>query len=189
MGGMKISSRKEAKVLGLKTYFTGKPCKRGGVAERKLNGDCLCSECKQFRNSIVSNWIKENPKKQQAIRAKNYQKNKESIDLKNKQWKQENPSKIAKYNAKRRSVKLQSIPSWYGELDELVMEEAFDLANLRESTGIKWHIDHMIPLQAKNCCGLHCANNIQVIPEKLNVTKANKMALTEPYEWIKNYGQ
>ena len=39
-----IISPSEARALGLKRYFTGKPCKHGHVAERKINGNCVdCS--------------------------------------------------------------------------------------------------------------------------------------------------
>jgi hypothetical protein len=38
-----IIGRAQAKALGLKRYFTGKPCKRGHVAERFVSGPCL--EC------------------------------------------------------------------------------------------------------------------------------------------------
>jgi hypothetical protein len=40
---MKIITRSEARALGLKRYFTGKPCKHGHVAERNVSGNC--TEC------------------------------------------------------------------------------------------------------------------------------------------------
>jgi len=41
---MEIMGRKEALALGLKRYFTGKPCKRGHLAQRLLCGRCVaCS--------------------------------------------------------------------------------------------------------------------------------------------------
>jgi hypothetical protein len=42
---MKIISRQEAIVLDLKQYFTGEPCKRGHIAERRtVSGECAkCS--------------------------------------------------------------------------------------------------------------------------------------------------
>lgn len=44
-------------------------------------------------------------------------------------------------------------------------KEAAALCRDREAaTGFAWHVDHMIPLQAKEACGLHCATNLQVIP-------------------------
>lgn len=43
---MKIISRKEAKAAGLKTYFTGKPCINGHIAERNVS-EAKCYECRK----------------------------------------------------------------------------------------------------------------------------------------------
>lgn len=40
---MQIIGRADAKALGLKRYFTGKPCKHGHIAERFVSGPCV--EC------------------------------------------------------------------------------------------------------------------------------------------------
>jgi hypothetical protein len=42
-----IIGRDEARALGLKRYFTGKPCKHGHVAERYAGGPCV--ECREQR--------------------------------------------------------------------------------------------------------------------------------------------
>lgn len=48
-----IIARKEAKKLGLSTYYTGEPCKNGKKFERRVsNGICLCPKCKKER----ANW-------------------------------------------------------------------------------------------------------------------------------------
>ena len=87
--------------------------------------------------------------------------------------------------AKRRASKRRAMPPWFGELDELVMTEAFDLAARRElATGAAWHVDHMIPLQAREASGLHCAANIQVIPALINLSKGCKMAFIERGQWV-----
>jgi hypothetical protein len=45
----KIITRKEALAKGLKGFFTGKPCKRGHVVERRVDtGDC--AECVNQRS-------------------------------------------------------------------------------------------------------------------------------------------
>jgi hypothetical protein len=189
-------NRKEAKAQGLKTYFTGKPCKRGGIAERNLNGDCLCDKCaialKQSKAGYAKTnphkreeWALKNPEKIKAYKQVYQEKNKTEQAERIRTWRRNNPEKVLADFHKRRASKIQATPVWYGEFDAFVMHEALRLARLRQSiTGVKWHIDHMIPLQSKEASGFHCASNIQVIPECMNVSKANRMMYSERNEWL-----
>jgi len=43
-----IISRKDALAKGLKKYFTGQPCLKGHVAERRTLSPCECVECCRF---------------------------------------------------------------------------------------------------------------------------------------------
>lgn len=66
------------------------------------------------------------------------------------------------------------------ELTEFVTKEAHELRKLRnEVTGIEWHVDHIVPLNGKDICGLHIWSNLQVIPKVLNLRKGAKIALHE----------
>jgi uncharacterized Zn finger protein (UPF0148 family) len=198
LGMNKPRNRKQAELLGFNTYFTGKACKRGGIADRRLNGDCLCDACLNFSKLLKSDWSKVNKEKNKAWRESNPEKMKAYKDAwtaRNKQkaadnikkWKAANKDKLLADFHRRRAAKINATPSWYGEFDAFVMHEASRLARLRESiTGVKWHIDHMIPLQATLASGFHCADNIQVIPETLNVTKAHRMMYTERHEWLQH---
>jgi hypothetical protein len=182
--------------LGLKTYFTGNPCKRGGIADRRLNGDCLCDACLEFTKQIkqrysVNNyhkhreWAKANPEKMAEYK-KNWQdKNRVEQRARLNKWKKDNPAKVLADFHKRRASQINGTPKWYGEFDAFVMHEAALLSRHRNAvTNVKWHIDHMIPLQSKTASGFHCGMNIQVIPEALNVRKRNTMTFTKPYEWV-----
>lgn len=63
------------------------------------------------------------------------------------------------------------------ELSILVFNEAHSLRKLRnQSTGIEWHVDHIIPLKGKEVSGLHIWSNLQVIPKIINLKKGNKLA-------------
>lgn len=97
----------------------------------------------------------------------------------------ENKGYYATKSTKRRAGRLGASPPWYGEFDALVISEAYTLCAMRRyHTGIDWHVDHMIPLRSKSASGLHCADNIQVIPAVMNSTKGNRMTLTNRNEWI-----
>ena len=84
---------------------------------------------------------------------------------------------LAKCN-ERQAAKLKRTPSWLTEDDIWMMQETYSLAKLREEcTGIKWHVDHIIPLQGKLVSGLHTPHNLQVITAVSNLTKSNKYAV------------
>jgi hypothetical protein len=75
-----IISRKNAKKLGLKKYFTGKPCKNGHTSERyTITG--ICTECQKEKNK--------NADKSKIIRKNHdqtyYEKNKQRISERNKE--------------------------------------------------------------------------------------------------------
>lgn len=58
------------------------------------------------------------------------------------------------------------------ELTDFVFAEASILRDMRkETTGINWHIDHIVPINHKDACGLHVAANFQVVPAKWNKDK------------------
>lgn len=68
---------------------------------------------------------------------------------------------------KRRAAELQAIPKW---ADLNLIDEFY------KNRPIGYHVDHIVPLQGKEVCGLHVVNNLQYLPAKENLMKANKLA-------------
>lgn len=140
---------------------------------------------------------KENPQHYRNLTNQYSSRNRDVLSQKQRENRAKNPDREKEYRvkyrekhnelvAKRRAEQRQAIPSWFNEFDEFAFQQAYELAALRQQeTGIEWHVDHMIPLRARKCCGLHCADNIQVIPAVMNLEKNNKMQLTKPLEWLK----
>jgi hypothetical protein len=89
-------------------------------------------------------------------------------------WVKNNIGAVLASSAKRRSAKLQRTPSWLTEFDHLKMKCYYQVASMRsKESGQNWHVDHIIPLQGENVCGLHVPNNLQIIPAIENMRKNN----------------
>jgi 5-methylcytosine-specific restriction endonuclease McrA len=84
-------------------------------------------------------------------------------------------SKKRLYDAKRRAAYLYREPIWL-TLEQKLEIECFYYKAMRyeEETGIKHHVDHIVPLQGNNVCGLHVPWNLQVIPASDNLSKGNR---------------
>lgn len=179
------------------------PCIKCGGVERFKNGSCkACQKLRaakyylDHRVEIAANgakYYKNNYEKINIATAKRKADNRELINAQTRKRRKENPererAKRIKYRLadiestrnkesvkshKRRAIKKNAIPKWYGELDNLIIEEATNLCKLREkTTGFKWHVDHIVPLQSKIVCGFHIGCNIQVIPATKNLKKYN----------------
>jgi hypothetical protein len=165
--------RKEAKALGLTHYITGRPCKHGHVAIRRVK-DRVCSECQ--RNYINEKRVSF-PEIHKLKKQASYQRNKEHILAQKRIYRQANKGKINALVSARKQYIKQRTPKWIDSEELGLIKEVYDLATKRtEMTGFAWHVDHIIPLQGKTVSGLHVMANLQVIPGIDNIRKKNKYA-------------
>lgn len=104
-----------------------------------------------------------------------YEKNRVHIRAKHKEWKENNPSLRASHKASYRASKLSASPSWLTEYHWHCIEAMYSIAKrLEELTQEVWHVDHIVPLQGRNVCGLHVPWNLRVVEASVNLTKSNK---------------
>lgn len=76
---------------------------------------------------------------------------------------------------KRQLAKIHRTPSWLTKDDFDLIEMFYQRsAYMTEVTGIDWHVDHIIPLQAESISGLHVPSNLRIIPGRENEGKGNK---------------
>jgi hypothetical protein len=133
---------------------------------------------KELTKERARKWAEDNPEKRYAIHRKNREKDKDNHNARNRAWNKENKLKKAALEAKRRAAQLQRTPKWLTEDDLWMIEQAYELAQLRtEMFGFPWHVDHVIPLQGRNVSGLHVPINLQVIPGAENIKKSNKYTI------------
>ena len=172
---MIVITRKKAKELGLKKYFTGLPCKYGHISERTISSGCV--ECSKYNSK---KYHKENRKQCLAkMKERNviyYQNNSDKIKVNTTKYQKENSTQRTNYKkqwAKDKSIKdpsfkmglvcrrmLQRALGVSGQVkykrtvdylpyssDDLVnhLESKFKDGMTWENYG-KWHIDHVIPI-------------------------------------------
>ena len=137
------------------------------------------------RKATLRDYVLKNKEKIKAYQQNYDQENKERIALRKaetiskrrevkKLWIKNNLGLVLAYCAKRRAAKLQRTPSWLTEFDKLKIQCYYQVASMRSrESGQNWHVDHIIPLQGENVCGLHVPNNLQIIPAIENMRKNN----------------
>lgn len=187
---MELVSYKEAIKQGLPKYFTGKPCKHGHIAERRVSGRC-CTVC---ASKIAIAWAKANPERskeiidtwnannreREAVRAKVWRKNNpDTYKRMVKEWREKNAVTYKAYMnlqaVKRHTAELKRTPSWLNNGHFLEIESVYNYCSALRRTGLNYHVDHIVPLQGKTVSGLHVPWNLQVIPGAENMSKSNKL--------------
>lgn len=105
----------------------------------------------------------------------NFEKIKEKKYARDKEWRSKNKGIINFHTNKRYTARKQRLPIWLTEENKLQIKALYKLASsLTKSTGVPWHVDHIIPLQGKNVSGLHVPENLQVIEGVINISKNNR---------------
>ena len=188
-------TRKEAQDIGAKYYFTGEPCKHGHIAPRKTKGacvECLKVEWQQAAEKRADYFREYNKSEagQQAKR-KYYEANKENVIARaqarpdedkrryKKTHKVNNPDMYKEMTSLRRRRFRDATPKWLTENQRMEIRLKYRLAiELSRATGERHAVDHIIPLHGESVCGLHVPWNLQVLTQKDNLLKYNRMVDT-----------
>lgn len=149
---------------------------------------------KEIRDAQSKKWAKDNPEKRKEMQRNYYQRNAVKLRAKHRQryydspasfkaWQVNNIEKVremkaawrqkrgAEYSKDLRNKLRNATPAW-ADMD--AMNAIYKQA--REMNG-DYQVDHIIPIQGKNVCGLHCEDNLQVLEARKNRLKSNKLMI------------
>ena len=142
---------------------------------------------KDKRNAYAKQYRKDNPEKIKVLAKDWAKKNPEKIKgyavKAVKAWNERNPdyqSNFYKANkeryiaarARRRAAQESATPTWLTAIDKAMIQEMYDVSEARYiQTGIKHHVDHIVPINGKGVAGMHVPWNLQVITAHENLSK------------------
>lgn len=119
--------------------------------------DTLCILCNRKRVVFWRSLGKRNSAKESRLYYKKY------------------PHKCVARCAKYQKAKLKRAPLWLSDKQNNIIELFYNLSSfLTQRTGIRYEVDHIVPIQGKSVSGLHVPWNLQVITKEENVRKSNR---------------
>lgn len=206
-----VVARADALAQGLKRYFTGIPCKRGHVCERRVDGH-QCLECyvvahrkgnlayaKRHKDKVAAagrKWRANNPEKRAAVLARYNAKPEakevnrlasERVRKRNPgrvtEWKRANPEAVKALHAKRRAQKRQAGGHHTrDQLAAMLVAQKRRCIDCGKSLRKGYHADHIQPLSRG---GSNDISNIQLLCPACNLSKNAK----DPFEWARLRGR
>ena len=104
--------------------------------------------------------------------------NQEKIISYRKKYNAENRGICNARGAKYRASKLSATPEWLTDTHIDEMQNLYkECEEISIDTGIKHHVDHIIPLQGKLVKGLHVPWNLQILTANENISKNNRVVI------------
>lgn len=118
----------------------------------------------------------ENLEKEKVRWSKYRDANRERLRERDRKRAKDQPAYFTHKTQKRHTAKLLRTPAWLTNQHWKEIETTYQLSQwCSEVTGVRYNVDHIIPLQGKTVCGLHVPWNLRVIPAADNFKKGNRI--------------
>ena len=129
------------------------------------SSDGLSPRCEECQRVYYKQYREKNKERIKKHNAKWTNKNKGKIAKTKRKWRDQNKNKYNAAHALIRARKLNTTPAW---ADKKQIQEFY------QKCPPGYEVDHIVPLNGKNVCGLHVLNNLQYLTKNQNRRKGNK---------------
>ena len=130
------------------------------------------SACIACTNRANLAWNKAHPKNIVASNTKWRELNRAACSRIGSRWAKRFPDRVNANVTRREAAKLKATPTW---VNKGIIDAMYTMAvAMTKLTGIKYHVDHIVPLRSKLVSGLHVERNLQIIPAAQNCRKSNR---------------
>ncbi len=172
-----------AKLAGEKKYSTGVPCKKGHMSER-YTSSTRCCECalshdratykEKYEKKIKPRRMLPEVRAENARKAAEYRDRlseekkaiaREKAKIRSREWRKNNPGHRNALKYMYIADRTLRTPEWANHAR---------IIEFYKNCPPGHHVDHIIPLRAKNVSGLHVDYNLQYLPAKENMRKNNR---------------
>jgi hypothetical protein len=121
-------------------------------------------------------WYARNAQRKQETnavwRAANPEKAKANQERATAKWRAANPHKVTAKQARRTAAQIQATPLW---ANQTAIAQYYLIANyLSAELHSPFQVDHVVPLQSRQVCGLHVETNLSLLPAAWNAKKGNR---------------
>lgn len=126
---------------------------------------------KQLLDNVRS-WNEQNKDRVRENRRRWREKNRDRVRETKRCWNRKNSDKVRASVMLRITQKKNATPPW---ADQAAIKAIYaEAVRLEQKTGIRHHVDHIYPLTSPYVCGLHVAENLQILPGPENLSKGNR---------------
>ena len=154
---------------------TGAPYRKGDIREDGFIFDCYNISHLKADGYFIEHWM--NPVSFQKRKEKArmyYSQNRGKERQRVSDFKLRNRAHYTFLQNKRRSQNLNATTAWADmEYIKDLYKNCAEASNIFSCIGIKFHVDHIIPLQNELVCGLHTPDNLQILEASENCKKSN----------------
>lgn len=129
-----------------------------------------CTRC--TKRAFTAAWKQSHPDRAREINARSRSANRESDRASKSAWQKRNRGAGTANTRRRQCDQAQRTPPW---ADLGAIKAIYVMAQrARECTGIRFEVDHVVPLRGRSVSGLHVPHNLRLLTRQENMAKGNR---------------